>query len=89
MGKSVESVLKSIISDTFEENSSIEDIGLDSPLNDIGINSISFIKIVVAIESEFNIEFEDEYLEYSKWNTLNDIISYIDYLRKECGGYAD
>ena len=47
-------------------------------LNQLGLNSISFIKIVVDLESEFNFEFEDEALDYSKFMSLNILCDYVE-----------
>lgn len=46
-------------------------------LAELGINSISFIKIVVDLETEFDFEFEDEALDYSKFQKLDQLIDYI------------
>jgi len=48
----------------------------EATLQEIGVNSISFIKIVVAIEAEFKFEFDDENLDFNKFPTLNSIVSY-------------
>lgn len=44
----------------------------------LGMNSISFIKLVVNLESEFDFEFEDEALDYSRFNSLDLLCSYIE-----------
>ncbi|MCM3133485.1 phosphopantetheine-binding protein [Paenibacillus polysaccharolyticus] len=43
---------------------------LDQDLRVLGLNSISFIKLIIALENEFNIEMEDEYLELENFTTL-------------------
>ena len=47
-------------------------------LNKLNMNSISFIKMVVAIESEFNFEFEDEALDYNRFTSLNSLCNYVE-----------
>jgi acyl carrier protein len=47
----------------------------------LGINSIMFIKIVVDLEKEFNIEFDDEMLDVQKFISLETLYEYID---KQC-----
>ena len=47
-------------------------------LNQLGMNSISFIKMVIDLESEFNFEFEDEALNYSKFTSLNLFCGYVE-----------
>ncbi|PJN52292.1 hypothetical protein PAEAM_46970 [Paenibacillus sp. GM1FR] len=47
------------------------DVGaLDEDLRVLGLNSISFIKLIIALENEFNIEMDDEYLELENFTTL-------------------
>lgn len=53
-------------------------INADTDLSTLGFNSISYIKLVVAVEEEFNIEFNDEYLDISKFDSINSVISYIE-----------
>lgn len=50
----------------------------DTDLVSIGLNSISYIKLVVAAEEEFEIEFSDEDLDITKFNSIKSVISYIE-----------
>lgn len=57
-------------------NSNVENINLqleqtDEDLSELGMNSVSFISVVVAIERYFEIEYPDEYLLISQSNTLS------------------
>lgn len=36
---------------------------LEKPLENLGLNSISYIRLLVAIESEFNLEVDDKVLD--------------------------
>jgi len=54
------------------------EVTMDSKLTDIGINSLSFIKIAVAIEKEFNMQFEVENLSVENFETLKNILEYIE-----------
>jgi len=47
-------------------------------LTKLGLNSISFIKMVVNLESEFQFEFEDEALDYNKFTSLKLLCSYVE-----------
>ena len=49
----------------------------DSSLVDIQVNSIAFISLVVAIEGEYDFEFDDEMLLIGKFNTISDIGKYV------------
>ena len=44
----------------------------------LGINSIVFIKLVVEIEKEFDIEFDDEMLDYTQFNSLGMLCAYVE-----------
>lgn len=41
----------------------------------VGMDSLSFIKLLVQIEIEFEIEFEDEELLMENFQTVNTIVS--------------
>lgn len=43
-------------------------------LSSLGIDSIAFIMIIVALEDEYNCEFPDSNLIISKMNTINKIV---------------
>ena len=66
-----------IIKKQFEDTAQDVKIGLESELSSIGLNSVIFIKIVVDLESEFDIEFANEDLEYGKFKDIQDICDYI------------
>ena len=43
----------------------------EDDLSTIGLDSITFIHIIVALEEEFYIEIPDEYLMLTKMNTIS------------------
>ncbi len=47
-------------------------------LNKLGMNSFTFVKMVVALEREFNISFDDADLDYSKFTSLNMLCNYVE-----------
>ena len=53
-----------------EEN----DITLETKLQDLSLDSLSFIEAIVKIEQKFNIEFEIDQADLVYWNTVGDII---------------
>ena len=55
-------------------------ISLKEPLSFIGTDSVSFIKLVLAIESTFSFEFDDDMLIL---DAFSDIKSLIEYVKKE------
>jgi len=46
---------------------------VDDDLTHLGLDSISFIRIIVALEEDFEIEIPDEYLQLSEMNTVKKI----------------
>ena len=42
------------------------------------IDSITFVKIIVALEEEFGFEFEDEMLSFSKIASVEDLVNYVE-----------
>ena len=69
----------SIVNSAIEEVS-ITSLMLDDDLQPLGMDSITFIRIIVSLEDEFDIEFPDDFLLVEKMSTLNKIISSIELL---------
>jgi acyl carrier protein len=55
----------------------LDNLGLETKFEDTGADSIAFIKTVVALEDEFNIEFEDDYLYTEVLPTIRTMVGYI------------
>lgn len=53
--------------------SKIDHIEPDHKLTDIGIDSVSFVRLLVDLEKYFDITFPDEYLSVSRVFTVNDL----------------
>lgn len=52
----------------------LEELSLEA----VGINSVGFIRLVVAIENQFGFEFDDEMLNMELFQVIGDLISYIE-----------
>lgn len=65
-------IVNSVIEDT---EISIDQV--DSDLSKLGMDSIAFIRMVIAIEEEFDIEVPDEYLLVPEINTMEKIINIV------------
>lgn len=50
---------------------------VETKLEFAGINSIDFVKIVVDLEEYFEFEFDDEDLDYKKFEYISDVCKYI------------
>ena len=51
-----------------------DNITLETRLQDISLDSLSFIECLVRVEEIFNIEFEAEELDMNGWETVGDIL---------------
>ncbi len=71
-------VVRSIIDNCIDDlKVPITAVGNDADLFDLGMDSISSIKIVVELEREFDFEFEDEELTMERLRTINNILEYL------------
>lgn len=74
--------IKKKIIEILERNSKLKNIDatmLDKiTFNDLGVNSLNFIKIIVEIEDEFEMEFDDDQINYDLLNNINDLVSFIE-----------
>lgn len=51
-----------------------EAVSPESELKALSLDSLSFVAVLVAIEEEFQIEFELDELDMGAWNTVADVI---------------
>lgn len=65
-----EKKIREIIASTLKTNIDIDDYDANSDLRNIGMDSISFVSIVVEIENEFGIEFPNDKLIISESGTI-------------------
>lgn len=70
--------IKQIIIRNLEIQRALQDLNAESFLQELGVNSIEFIKIVVDIESTFGFEFADDDLDANKFPTIQSLICYVE-----------
>lgn len=58
-------------------NLNTDNIQMNSRIEDMGINSLDFIKMIVFLEENYDFTFPDEYLLYDNFNTLEDVIDVV------------
>ena len=73
MNKDVNNKVTNIINNYLDEAINIYD-----NFQEVGLNSISFIKIVVEIEKEIDIVFENEYLDMALFKDAETLIKYVE-----------
>lgn len=74
MSKSIELILKDEI---FPELNIEYPEDHDTRLLDQGIDSVGFVKLIVLVESKFNISIPDEDLLFEKFSTAGLILDYL------------
>ena len=55
-----------------------DNITFETNLGDISLDSLTFIEVIVRIEQEFGVEFDDEDLNIDDWGTIGDVIHYVE-----------
>jgi len=65
-----------------QENSSAKTVNYSSTFTELAVNSIEFIKIIVGIETNLDIEFEDEYLNIQRFETIADMVRYVEVIKQ-------
>lgn len=73
----VEFKIRKIVLDNVDILIPIDSVDFNSNLSDVGINSITFIKIVVTIEVEFGLVFGEEDLDINRFQTIQSIVDYV------------
>ena len=68
----IEKVIE-IINENIKKNK-INESMVDIELHQLGIDSITFIKIIVSLEESFDCEIPDSKLLFSEMNTVNKIM---------------
>ena len=72
-----EKEIRNIISNTIKTTEPIDDFDADQCLQNIGLDSVTFIRIVVEIENRFEFEFPDEKLAITEVETIRKLCSVV------------
>lgn len=75
-----------IIRDTIILTEPVENIIIDTRLQNVGMDSITFVKAVVEIENHFDIEFPDEKLAITQAGTIKDLCEIVMEAKGESDG---
>ena len=59
-------------------NNATQRLDANDDLSQLGMNSLTFIKLVVSIENELGLEFEDEALNNNKFASLSALCAYVE-----------
>ena len=56
---------------------SSQKIQIDRDIFNSGMDSIEFVEFVILLEEEFDIEFEEDYLNYNQFEKVKDVVEYV------------
>lgn len=77
--KKIEEIVKKYSNACIYENN----IKMTDDFESLGLNSLHYLKIVVEIESEFDIELDDENLDNKTFKNIENLYNYVKKLIKE------
>lgn len=63
-----------------------DNITSETKIKEISLDSLSFISLIVNLEQEFEIQFEDEELNIYDWETVQEIINIVEMKVNEKNG---
>lgn len=75
--------MKEVIYDVIKRNirNSIN-VNDDTAFTEAGIDSVEFITLIIELEEEFNIRFEDMQLVYSDYETIGQLVTVVQHVMK-------
>ena len=75
--KDIEVTLAEFITSILEKKSIDFNLSYDDNIYYLGIDSIEYINLIIKLEENFEIEFGDEIMDKSKYNSIDEITKYI------------
>ena len=76
-----ESQIKKIISDVMNNPELTENLDADTPFQEIGMDSISFVDVIIELEETFGIEISEEYMIMSENCSVKHLCHVVDDLQ--------
>jgi acyl carrier protein len=73
----IEQTVRTLLAEAIELELPVEQIGVDDNLTDYGLHSLFYVKLIVAIEGHFGIEFDDMDLDINTHPTIGSLVAYI------------
>lgn len=78
MRQKIEEKVKEILSETVDLEIPVEQITTETDLMDLGVGSLSFIRLIVSIETEFQFQLDLEQIDFNNFKTFGDLITCIE-----------
>ena len=70
----IENKILQIFQEVLKEDNKNCDVSVDMNLKQLGLNSLTYIKVIVGIEKELYIMFDDDELDIEGFETVGDFI---------------
>jgi|AGTN01.3.fsa_nt_gi Phosphopantetheine attachment site. len=74
----IEANIIKLIKDILTDQVNIGQLNNEDSLERIGLNSISFIRLTIAIEKEYGFQFDDEKLNINLFENLKSLAKYVE-----------
>ena len=78
MNEKIFSKLTDILLEITENSESVQNMTKEDLLTKIGINSLNFLRLIVAVEDTFGFEFDNDYLDLNQFSDVQSLITYIE-----------
>ena len=75
-----EKSIRNILGQYSEEAIDVESVKNDSDLYDAGLTSLTTVSVMLAIEDEFDVEFEDHMLSRATFHSVDTLVAAIEEL---------
>ena len=77
IGSQTGSIDKEIVKLIFEIGELSDNINLNTTFDEIELDSIEFITIIVEVETNYEIEFDDENMLINNYRSIGDFVEYV------------
>lgn len=77
-----EKEIREIISETINSTIPIDEIGSDTKLGEVGMDSIAFVELIIAIEDRFGIEVPNKALSVEDNDTIHSLCDLVNSLKE-------
>lgn len=77
---SIDNRIKQVIAKHIDIAMDIDKINQDTFLDEIGVNSINFIRMIIEIEEEYEIQFDIDMLGLESYEKVGNFIAYVEKL---------
>lgn len=70
-------IISSIIKENLPKDSEFKEVSITDTLDKLGFDSLSFINMIIEIESAFGFEINEDDLYFSRFNDVESLVDYV------------